>query len=59
MAMALTRMRGMKFEILPEKPKEVDNSETSEEEAKRLEEESKKKALADLWANRRKRGINR
>eukprot|EP00577_Skeletonema_sp_RCC1716_P010112 CAMPEP_0113384906 /NCGR_PEP_ID=MMETSP0013_2-20120614/7172_1 /TAXON_ID=2843 ORGANISM="Skeletonema costatum, Strain 1716" /NCGR_SAMPLE_ID=MMETSP0013_2 /ASSEMBLY_ACC=CAM_ASM_000158 /LENGTH=852 /DNA_ID=CAMNT_0000267605 /DNA_START=79 /DNA_END=2637 /DNA_ORIENTATION=- /assembly_acc=CAM_ASM_000158 len=58
-AMALTRMRGMKFEILPEKPKEVDNSETSEEEAKRLEEESKKKALAELWANRRKRGINR
>eukprot|EP00986_Skeletonema_menzelii_P017388 scaffold19226_cov164-Skeletonema_menzelii.AAC.1 len=57
-AMALTRMRGMKFEILPEKPKAVD-IETSEEEAKRLEEEAKKKALADLWANRRKRGINR
>ncbi len=56
--MALTRMRGMKFEILPEKSKEVD-SETSEEEAKRLEEEAKKKALADLWANRRKRGVNR
>ena len=57
-AMALTRMRGMKFEILPEKPKASD-IETSEEEAKRLEEEAKKKALADLWANRRKRGLNR
>ena len=55
-AMALTRMRGLKFEILPEKSKVT--SETREEEAKRLEEEAKKKALADLWANRRKRGIN-
>ena len=55
-AMALTRMRGLKFEILPEKSKVT--SETKEEEAKRLEEEAKKKALADLWANRRKRGIN-
>ena len=55
-AMALTRMRGLKFEILPEKSKV--SSETREEEAKRLEEEAKKKALADLWANRRKRGIN-
>ena len=57
-AMALTRMRGMKFEILPEKPKASD-IETNEEKAKRLEEEAKKKALADLWANRRKRGLNR
>jgi len=57
-AMALTRMRGMKFEILPEKPKQT-KSESSEEETKQLEEEEKKKALADLWANRRKRGINR
>jgi hypothetical protein len=55
-AMALTRMRGLKFEILPEKSKVT--SETREEEVKRLEEEAKKKALADLWANRRKRGIN-
>ena len=57
-AMALTRMRGMKFEILPEKPKNV-TSESGEEEVKRLEDEAKKKVLADLWANRRKkRGIN-
>jgi len=55
-AMTLTRMRGLKFEILPEKSKVT--SETREEEVKRLEEEAKKKALADLWANRRKRGIN-
>ena len=52
-AMALTRMRGMKFDILPEKPKVVDSKESEEEEAKRLEEESKKRALAELWANRR------
>jgi hypothetical protein len=54
-AMALTRMRGMQFDILPEKPKVVDSKESAEEEAKRLEEESKKRALAELWANRRKR----
>ena len=52
-AMALTRMRGMKFDILPEKPKMIDSKESAEEEAKRLEEESKKRALAELWANRR------
>ena len=56
-AMSLTRMRGMRFDILPEKPKEVAGScdQLTEEEKKRLEEESKKRALAELWANRRKR----
>ncbi|KAL9187235.1 hypothetical protein ACHAXT_001338 [Thalassiosira profunda] len=52
-AMALTRMRGMRFDILPEKTKVVQIS--AEEEAKLLEEESRKRALAELWANRRKR----
>jgi len=52
--MALTRMRGMKFHILPDKPKDV-NKVSQEEEVKRLEEEARKKALADLWANRRKK----
>jgi len=52
--MALTRMRGMKFHILPDKPKDV-NKVSQEEEVKRLEEEVRKKALADLWANRRKK----
>ena len=55
-AMALTRMRGMKYEVLPEKANV--ESESSEEESIRLEEEARKKALADLWANRRKRGIS-
>ena len=49
-AMTLTRMRGMKFQILPEKVKV-----SPEEERKQLEEESKKRALAELWANRRKK----
>ena len=52
--MALTRMRGMKFDILPDKSKDV-NKVSQEEEVKRLEEEARKKALADLWANRRKK----
>ena len=52
-AQALTRMRGLKFDILPEKPKVMELS--PEDEAKRLEEESKKRALAELWANRRKK----
>ncbi|KAL7539450.1 hypothetical protein ACHAWF_006414 [Thalassiosira exigua] len=52
-AMALTRLRGVRFEELPEKPEAKTIS--SEEEARRIEEESKKRALADLWANRRKR----
>lgn len=50
-AMALTRLRGMKFEILPEKPKA--RSISPEEEAKILEEESKRRTLAELWKNRR------
>ena len=54
-AMALTRMRGMKFERLPEKPKEVAGSMSPEEAAKLLEEESKKRTLAELWANRRRK----
>ena len=52
-AMALARVRGMRFDVLPEKPKE--DSTSPEEEAKKLEEEARKKALADLWANRRKK----
>mmetsp|Transcript_31370 Transcript_31370/g.59665 ORF Transcript_31370/g.59665 Transcript_31370/m.59665 type:complete len:322 (-) Transcript_31370:1693-2658(-) len=52
-AMALVRMRGMKFDILPEKPKALEIR--PEEEAKRREEESRKKALAELWSNRRKK----
>ena len=52
-AQALTRMRGLKFEILPDKPKVMNLS--PEDEAKRLEAESKKRALAELWANRRKK----
>ena len=50
-AMALTRMRGMTFDILPEKPKTI----TKEEEEEEDPEISKKRALAELWANRRKR----
>ncbi|KAL3779220.1 hypothetical protein ACHAW5_009991 [Stephanodiscus triporus] len=50
-AMALTRMRGMKFDSLPEKPKVIVNELSPEEDL----EESKKRALAALWANRRKR----
>jgi len=57
-AATLTRMRGMRFDILPEKPKEAtgdDATMMSEEETRRLEEESKKRALAELWANRRQK----
>lgn len=54
-AMALTRMRGMKFEILPEKQTEVAGSLPSEAEAELLEEESKKRTLAELWENRRRK----
>ena len=50
-AMALTRARGMTFDLLPEKPKAVTNEEEEEEDP----EVSKKRALAELWANRRKR----
>jgi hypothetical protein len=64
-AMALTRVRGMRFDLLPESVKPVTTTDASsstssssslsvalEEES---EEESKKRALAELWANRRKR----
>ena len=47
-AMALTRLRGLVFEDLPD---ELDKK----LEAERLEAEQRKKALADLWANRRKK----
>lgn len=53
-AMALTRMRGMKFEILPKKQNESESM-SPEEEAKLLEEESKKRTLAELWENRRRK----
>ncbi|KAL7471599.1 hypothetical protein ACHAXS_011906 [Conticribra weissflogii] len=52
-AMALTRMRGMTFEILPDKPRE--DGKLSKEEEERLEAERRKKALAELWNNRRKK----
>jgi hypothetical protein len=61
-SMALTRVRGMRFDLLPESVKPVTTTNASsssssssvalEEES---EEESKKRALAELWANRRKR----
>ena len=61
-AMTLTRVRGMRFDLLPEsvQPEIITDASSSsssssvalEEES---EEESKKRALAELWANRRKR----
>ncbi len=48
----------MRFDILSEKPKKAtgdDATMLSEEETRRLEEESKKRALAELWANRRQK----
>jgi len=51
-AMALTRMRGICFDEIPN----VDDG--SEEEAARKAEE-RKKALAELWANRRKKARER
>jgi hypothetical protein len=61
-AMALTRVRGMRFDLLPESVKPVTTTDASsslssssvalEQES---EEETKKRALAELWANRRKR----
>ena len=51
-AMTLTRLRGMKFDRLPKK-KAVTEMTRMEEEKQQLEEE-RKKALAALWANRRK-----
>ena len=47
-AMALTRLRGLEFQDLPD---ELDKK----LEAERREVERRKKALADLWANRRKK----
>lgn len=49
-AMALTRMRGMKFEILPAVPIEAAGAMSPE-----LEEEKKKRTLAELWENRRRK----
>ena len=51
-AMALTRTRGMAFDILP--PRGTDE-EDDEEAKRRREEEARRKALADLWANRRRK----
>jgi len=51
-AMTLTRIRGMKFDSLPKK-KEAMKMSPTEEETKQLGEE-RKRALAELWANRRK-----
>ena len=55
-AMVLTRLRGMQFDLLPDKPRKKaigDGSLSPGEEED--PEESKKRALAELWANRRKR----
>jgi hypothetical protein len=55
-AMVLTRLRGMQFDLLPDKPRKKaigDGSSSPGEEED--PEESKKRALAELWANRRKR----
>jgi hypothetical protein len=54
--MVLTRLRGMQFDLLPDKPRkkaigDVSSSPGEEEDP----EESKKRALAELWENRRKR----
>jgi hypothetical protein len=48
-AMTLTRMRGLTFDILPQKHKEADV--VSEED----EQKTKMDALAKMWNNRRKR----
>ncbi|KAL7522221.1 hypothetical protein ACHAWX_006904 [Stephanocyclus meneghinianus] len=49
-AMTLTRMRGLRFEILPEKPRQMDVSSEEEEEQKK-----KMAAIAEMWNNRRKK----
>jgi hypothetical protein len=61
-AMTLTRVRGMRFDLLPESVQPeiiIDASSSSSSSSVALEEESeeesKKRALAELWANRRKR----
>ena len=51
-AMALARTRGMVFDILPPRR---GHAEDDEEAERRREEEAKRRALADLWANRRRK----
>ncbi len=48
--MALNRMRGIEFEELPPDDKTI-----AELSAKEREEEERKRILAELWANRRKK----
>jgi hypothetical protein len=48
-AMTLTRMRGMRFEILPDKPRALQISSEEEEQKRKME------ALAEMWSNRRKK----
>ena len=48
-AMTLTRMRGLKFDILPNKPKPMDVLSEEEEQKKKMT------ALAEMWNNRRKK----
>jgi hypothetical protein len=48
-AMTLTRMRGLIFTILPEKPKGADAVSEEDEQKKKMD------ALAEMWKNRRKR----
>eukprot|EP00804_Cyclotella_cryptica_P015318 CCRYP_005424-RC/>CCRYP_005424-RC protein AED:0.04 eAED:0.04 QI:48/1/0.90/1/0.2/0.18/11/4874/861 len=48
-AMTLTRMRGLRFEILPEKTSQMVVSSEEEEQKKKMA------ALAELWSNRRKK----
>ena len=63
-AMTLTRVRGMRFDLLPKSVQPeiiIDASSSSSSSSSSValeeesEEESKKRALAELWANRRKR----
>ena len=54
-AMVLTRLRGMQFDLLPDRPKKAIEDESSSPGGEEDPEESKKRALAELWANRRKR----
>jgi hypothetical protein len=50
-AMTLTRMRGLRFDILPAKPNAMDTLQLQEEE----EQKKKMAALAEMWSSRRKK----
>jgi hypothetical protein len=50
-AMTLTRMRGLRLDILPAKPNAMDTLQLQEEE----EQKKKMAALAEMWSSRRKK----